>query len=109
MTTFYQALKKPKDKTAKYTYELWIQKVGEYRSYIDANKLANVRRDIMKKNRLTAAEIEKTKTKIRQPMNTKQQNPENARWVRWGNLIPEQLENTIEQVRQGNWINYIKS
>ena len=29
------------------------------------NKLANVRRDIMKKNRLTAEEIEEIKTKIR--------------------------------------------
>ena len=70
MTAFYQALKEPKDNTAKQTYELWRQKVGEHRSYIDANKLANVRRDIMKNNRLTAAEIEKIKIKIRQPINT---------------------------------------
>ena len=50
MTAFYQALKEPKDNTTKQTYELWRQKVGEHRSYIDANKLANVRRDIMKKS-----------------------------------------------------------
>ena len=79
MTTFYLALKEPKDNTAKQTYELWRQKVGEHRRYVDANKLANVRRDTMKKNRLTAAEIEEIKMKIRQPINTKQQSPEDAR------------------------------
>ena len=47
----------PQDNSAKQTYELWRQKVGEHRRYIDANKLA-VRRDILKNNRLTAAEIE---------------------------------------------------
>ena len=58
MTAFYQALKEPKDNTAKQTYELWRQKVGEHRSYIDANKLANVRLIIIeiKNQRLTAAE-----------------------------------------------------
>ena len=106
MTAFYQALKEPKDNTTKQTYELWRQKVGEHVSYIDANKLVNVRRDIMKKNRLTAAEIEEIKMKIRQPINTEQQNPEDAK-VRLENLTPEQLENTIEQVRQGNEINNI--
>lgn len=60
----------------------------------------------MKKNRLTAVEIEEIKTKIREPINTERQNPEDAR-VRLGNLIPEQVENTIEQVRQGKGINDI--
>ena len=44
--------------------------------------------------------------KIRQPINTEQQNPEDTR-VRLKNLTPEQVENTIEQVRQGNEINNI--
>ena len=79
----------------KQTYELWRQKVGEHRSYIDANKLANVRRDKMKNNRLTAAEIEEIKIKIRQPINTEQQNPKDTR-MRLENLTPEQVENTIE-------------
>ena len=69
MTAFYQEPKEPKDNTTKQTLELWRQKVGEYRSYIDTNKLANVRRDIMKKSGLTAAEIEEIKMKIRQPTN----------------------------------------
>ena len=79
----------------KQTYELWRQKVGEHKSYIDANKLANVRRDKMKNNRLTAAEIEEIKIKIRQPINTEQQNPKDTR-MRLENLTPEQVENTIE-------------
>ena len=41
--------------------------------------------------------------KIRQPINTEQQNPKDAR-VRLKNLTPEQVENTIEQERQGNEI-----
>ena len=61
MTAIYQAPKEAKDKTTKQTYELWKQKTGEHRSYFDANKLVDVRRDIMIKNRLTAAEIEEIK------------------------------------------------
>ena len=106
MTTFYQALKEPKDNTTQQTYELWRQKFGEHRSYIDANKLANVRRNIMKKNRLTAAEIEEIKMKIRQPINKKKENPEDGR-MRLENLTPQQVKNTIEQVGQGNEINHI--
>ena len=106
MTTFYQALKEPKDNTTQQTYELWRQKFGEHRSYIDANKLANVRRNIMKKNRLTAAEIEEIKMKIRQPINKKKENPEDGR-MRLENLTPQQVKNTIEQVGQGNEINDI--
>ena len=60
----------------------------------------------MKKNRLTAVDIKDIKTKIREPINTERQNPEDAE-VRLGNLIPEQVENTIEQVRQGKGINDI--
>lgn len=61
MTVFYQALKEPKDNTTKQMYELWRQKVGEHRSYIDSNKLDNVRRDAMKKNKLTG-DLEESKT-----------------------------------------------
>ena len=61
----------------------------------------------MKKNRsTTVAEVEEIKMKLRQPTNTKQKNPEDAR-MRLENLTPEQVENTIEQIRQGNEINKI--
>ena len=63
MKTFYKELKEPKDNTTQQTYELWIQKIGEHRSYTDAKKLATVRRDIMRKNRLKATEIEEIKMK----------------------------------------------
>ena len=102
MKAFYGALKEPKDNDET---NLWtMQKVGQHRSYIDTNKLANVRREIMKKNRLAAAEIEEIKMKIRESINTEQKNPQDAR-VRLENLTPEQVENIIEQVRQGNEIN----
>ena len=55
----------------------------------------------MKKNRLTAAEIKEIKVKIRQSINTERQNPEDAR-VMLENSTPEQVQNTIQQVRQGN-------
>ena len=70
-TVFYQTLKKPKDNTTKQTYELWRQKVGEHRSYINANKLANVRTDIMKKSRLTAAEIDQNENQATNEHRTK--------------------------------------
>ena len=105
MTVFYQALKEPKDNTTKQMYELWRQKVGEHRSYIDSNKLDNVRRDAMKKNKLTG-DLEESKTYIRQPTNVERQDSQDARvWLE--NLTPEQAGNTIEQVRQGNGINNI--
>ena len=106
MTAFYQALKEPKDYTTKQTYELWRQNVGEHRSYIDANKLANVRRDTIKNNRLPGAENKEIKRKTKQPINTEQQNSKDPR-VRLENLTPEKVESTIEQVRQGNEINSI--
>ena len=50
----------------------------------------------MKKKRLTAAEIEEIKMKIKQPVNTERQNPEDSR-VRLKNLALEEVENTIER------------
>ena len=58
----------------------------------------------MKNIILTAAEIKEIKVKIRQPINTEQQNLKDAR-VSLENLTPEQVENTIEQEREGNEIN----
>ena len=48
MSDFYQALNEPKNNNTKRIYEIWRKEVGEHRPYIDANKLVNVRRDIMK-------------------------------------------------------------
>ena len=106
VTAFYLPLKKAKGNTTKQTCELWRRKAGEHRSYIETNKLAKVRRNIMKKNRLTAGKTEEIKMKIRQPINTEQQNTEDAR-LRSKNLKPEQVENAIEHLRQGNEKNNI--
>ena len=58
MTAFYQALNEPKNNNTKRTFEIWRKEVGKHRPYIDANKLANVRRDIVNKKGLTEAEVE---------------------------------------------------
>ena len=44
--------------------------MGKHRPYIDANKLANVRRDIMNKKRLTEAEIQEIKKTVRKQTKT---------------------------------------
>ena len=106
MTAFYQALNEPKENTTKQTYELWRQKISEHRKCIDANKLANVRTDVKKKNRLTAAEMKQIKMKIRQPINTEQKNSGDPK-TRFENLTSEQAQNTTEQIKQGNEINDI--
>ena len=48
--------------------------MGEQRRYIDANKLANVRRYITNKKRLTEAEIEDIKETVRKQQRHKNQN-----------------------------------
>ena len=55
MSAFYQVLDEPKNNNTKRTYYIWRKELGEHRPFIDANKLANVRRDKMNKNRLIEA------------------------------------------------------
>ena len=78
--------------------------MGEHRLYIDGNKLANVRRDIMNKKRLTESEIEDFKKTIRKETKTEKPKPEDVA-VKMENLTPEQIENTIKQFKQGEEIN----
>ena len=58
MYAYYHALEKPPgtNSTAR-AYEIWRGNNKDIRTYIDANKLANVRRDIIKNKRLTYIEI----------------------------------------------------
>ena len=58
MTAFQQALNEPKENTTKQTYELWRQKISEHRECIDANKLANVRTDVKKKEQINSGRDE---------------------------------------------------
>ena len=60
--TYYHALEKPSgtNSTAR-AYEIWRSNNKDIRTYIDANKLANVRRDIIKNKRFTDIEIHNIK------------------------------------------------
>lgn len=58
ITVFYQALKKPQNNHTKLRYETWRAQVGQNKLHMDGKKLANARRDRLKKNRLTSAEVE---------------------------------------------------
>ena len=104
MSAFYQALNEPKNKNTKLTYEIWRKEVGEDRPYIDVNKLANVRRDIMDKERLTEAEIEDIKKTVRKETKTEKPKPEYVT-VKMVNLTPKQIKNTIKQIRQEKEVN----
>ena len=67
MKSFYLALGRPTSNTTNATYEIWRFTVAEeVRPYISANKVANVRRDIMCNNQLTQAEIEQIKQSIKE-------------------------------------------
>ena len=78
--------------------------MGEHRSYIDPNKLANIRRDIMNKKRLTEAEIEDIKKTTRNQTKTEKSKPKDAA-VKMEKLTPEQIENTVKQIRQKKKVN----
>ena len=81
--------------------------MGEHRSYIDANKLANIRRDIMNKKILTEAEIEDIKKTVRKQTKTEKPKPKDVA-VKLENLTPEQIENTVKQIRLRKEVNQQK-
>ena len=66
MYAYYHALEKPfgRNSTAR-AYEIWRSNNKDIRTYIGANKLANVRRDIIKNKRLTDIEIHNIKEEVR--------------------------------------------
>ena len=82
-------------------FEIWRKIVSQHTLYMDASKLANVRRDKLKKNRLTSAEIEEIKRTAREPRNLEKRNPEDVK-VRMENMAPEKIKGTLEEVRRGN-------
>ena len=62
---------------------------------MDPNKLANVRGDILKKNRLKSGETEEIKrTAAREPRNSEKRNPADAS-LRTERITPEQIKNTV--------------
>ena len=61
---FYYALENPsKTCETERTYKLWRERNKTERLYIDVNKLANVRRIVMKKKRLPGAELQEMEVK----------------------------------------------
>ena len=58
MEAYYYAKYYPSDESnTKQTYKIWREKKLINRQYIDANKLANVRRQIVRDKRLTDIEL----------------------------------------------------
>ena len=102
--TVFEPKNKPKNNNTKRSYEVWRKEVGEHRPYIDANKLVNVRRDIMNKERLAEAETEDIKKTVRKQTKTEKPKPEDVA-VKMENLTPGKIENPVKQIRQGKEVN----
>ena len=81
MKAYYQALEQPSNENStNHTYLIWRGMNADNRTSIDVNKLANVRRDIVKNKRLTEAELESIKSDIRknQQLSDTAENESNA-------------------------------
>ena len=66
---FYYALENPsKTCTTKRTYKLWRERSKTQGEYIDPNKLANVRRDVLHKKGIAEAEISEIKEEVREQL-----------------------------------------
>ena len=69
MESYYLAKLNPRETaTTKATYNIWRIKHPTDRSYLDANKLATVRRDIEKNQRLSNDELKEIEEKVRQDL-----------------------------------------
>ena len=79
MEAHFRALLNPKTSTTIDAYNNWREKYPTLRPMMDANKLANIRRDIIKNKRLTEIEIQMIKDKVLDEPSTGDQNQqENA-------------------------------
>ena len=94
---FKEALNNPQSGNTKLLSEKW-RSIGRERLYMDAKKLANVRRVILKKSGLTSGEIEEIKRTGREADNSEKQNPEDVT-VRMENMTPGCIKDTVKQVR----------
>ena len=72
----YRALLNPKISTTIDTYNIWREKRPTLRPNIDANKLANTRRDIIRKKRLTDNEMQMIKNRVSEEIGNVEQNHE---------------------------------
>ena len=70
----YRALLNPKISATIDTYNIWREKHPTLRPNMDANKLANTRRDIIRKKRLTDTEMQAIKNRVSEEIGTVEQN-----------------------------------
>ena len=67
MEAYYTSIIRPSEtNTTVETYNIWRRQNPTKRTYLDANKLANVRRDIIKNKRLTDIELDEIKVRVTQ-------------------------------------------
>ena len=72
----YRSLVNPKISTTIDTYNIWREKHPTLRPNMDANKLANTRRDIIRKKRLTDNEMQMIKNRVSEEIGNVEQNHE---------------------------------
>ena len=98
MEVYYYAKCHPSNESnTKQTYKIWRKKNLNNRQYIDANKLANVRRQIVRDIRLTDIELSQIEDA---PKNVRsERNVEPV--IRVENLDTEEIEEVINIIRNG--------
>ena len=65
MYAYYKSLEKPSGNHTDNTYNIWRSRNPDIRPKMDGNKLANVRRDILKNNRLLDIELTQIKESVK--------------------------------------------
>ena len=111
MRVFYTAQKNPITNLTEQTFIEWRKPVGnDVPENIDSNKLANVRRDIIRNKRLTDAKIDQIRTKIRNAENVTS-DEEEQHFIENMNLEPivlipqlnmNEVQNRIAEVRSAS-------
>ncbi|XP_066926111.1 uncharacterized protein [Clytia hemisphaerica] len=101
LRAFYKAQQNPETTLTQQTYNEWRKIVGkDFRGYLNPNKLANVRRDIIKNKRLNDAQIDYLRKEAQQCTTTEMNSEETLEpVVNVRNLNLNEVERMIEQVR----------
>ena len=112
MRAFYTTEKIPITNLTEKSLREWRKVVGNHvRENVDSNKLANVRRDIIRNKRLTDAEIDQIRTQIRNEENVTSDEEEEQHFIENMNLEPivlipqlnmNEVQNRIAEVRNAS-------
>ena len=112
LRAFYTSQKNYITNLIEQTFIEWRKVVGnDVRENIDSNKLANVRRDIIRNKRLTDAEIDQISTQIRNEENVTSDEEEEQHFIENMNLEPivlipqlnmNEVQNRIAEVRNAS-------